>query len=227
MLALLFSSIDLHAAVLNNMLKTEETAPVQPLDHRYALVGVIAEGSPEGGKGIAVIKNLTTNKSITLKVGEIIPDSNNIKLVSVRRRFASLEIDGKVVTIEMMVGSYGSRDVDPKTRPSILTNEEKSNTRPTRPTETVPVDSVLLERWVNEKIPPKTNSENPSDNADEYAAKTPETVIEGEVEYFPDSQVEIINPEPTEEEQRAGRFFLPNRRYDDPEIQELIDRKSH
>lgn len=58
-------------------------------DERFSLVGVIAEGDGNG-KGIAVIRDATQNKTHTLKIGESVPGQGDLTLTKVSRQAVTL-----------------------------------------------------------------------------------------------------------------------------------------
>ncbi len=87
-----------------------DDSPLKPtkLDpkDRFSLIGIIAEGDK---KGIAVLRDLSTGKTLTLRVGESLPDLPDVLLASVSRRYAVLTGQGRKIVVTSQGTSPGQK----------------------------------------------------------------------------------------------------------------------
>ncbi|MCX6124363.1 MAG: hypothetical protein NTV34_06380 [Proteobacteria bacterium] len=215
------------------------------IDHRYALVGIIAEGENRGqhratkplSRGVAVLRDLKSNHSVTLRVGDAVPGNSSVILDSVRRNHATLSWAGRLINVYVQQGNYGDLDAEAKftsdTRYQKYLNPEASSTSTESGRRDSGVDSDdrgpksdqgLLERWVNESdkatlFPERARHERFDPNEENNTENFTE---QGEA-FDPDFEADVPDRDSVPAEKR--RFSkLPMRAYEDPEIRAMIER---
>lgn len=109
---------------------------------RYFLVGVIADSGVDR-KGVAVIKDATSGKSITMKVGDQVEGHAGLRLIKVSRNFAVLQEGSKTINITVDTSAQPS---EPVVQGELdFTVNEDYDDQSERPVYTN--DPELFERW--------------------------------------------------------------------------------
>lgn len=193
----------------------------------YALVGVISEGAA-GQRGVAVLKDLHTDRSVTLSVGDQVPGRAMLSLKSVSRNSAVLEGNGQTYFVTTTAGTYSDQKA---TKPESR-DAEPDNEMPGK-------DRGLLERWFSERsgviFGPTPDRSSASHNE--------EAAIPGE-EFPGDMYTDEDEDDGVESGDDSGELYRPYserplsqpvelapkvvdgvliRTYDDPELQALIE----
>lgn len=201
--------------------KVETSTP----DADFSLVGVISEGAASQ-KGIAVLRDLRSERSITLRVGDSLPGSPEVRLKSVTRNAAVLEANGKSYHVTTVSGTYASKDYDTdhlgnvgsSSSGNLNTSKEKG----------------LLERWASERSTGVFNSHHLRENTPQVDGDSQEYEYQGEFldededefDHYPQAPFrEKTVYDATDSSDEGAVRKVPFRTFDhDPELKSLMER---
>lgn len=237
------NSIQPKLPVQNIQNSTSASIPVAPKENRYRLIGVIAN-SKDFQNSIAVLRDRIAARSLTVKVGQIVPGSPNLVLDRVEKNVVVLK--GNRETIE--VRATGDGDIAATSKPSkdvpVTSNQEsiRFDTFANEVSDRKP-EPGLLERWVldkgrgvvltpsHEAVSARRRQVDESSYADSNVSETQEffTTESDEETLFPLlSDAGELEDQGNDEGSGAARKsqmiqIAPSRRYEEPELQGMID----